>query len=237
MAEIIVISDIHLGSRICQAKHLLRFFHTLSANELILNGDVFDSWDFRHLGKHEWKVLSKLRKLSKRMKVVWINGNHDGPAEIISQLIGIEVKEEYIITSGDKRILILHGHQFDEFITNHPVLTWIGDLIYHILQRIDRTFWIARTVKKASKSFLRNAKKVRMKSVETAKRKKCDFVCCGHTHNPEISENYCNSGSWAELPAHYIEINKGEITLCEFSTESAAKDSDIPEDQLPLLTN
>ena len=234
MADAIIISDLHLGSRICQAKHILQFLNNISTNELILNGDVFDSWDFRQLKKHEWKVLTKIRKLATKIKVVWINGNHDGPAKIISQLLGIQVKEEYVLVSGEKKILILHGHQFDNFINEHPIITWIGDAIYHLMQRIDPSFWMARTAKRASKSFLKNAKKVRIKAIELAKRKKYDYVCCGHTHNPEIFENYYNSGSWAELPEHYLEINKGVIKLCEFSTESAVKDSDTQDALLPL---
>ena len=68
MYDAIVISDLHLGSEISQAKQLVRFLEMLREDiiltrELILNGDVFDSWDFRRLKKNHWKVLSIIRSL------------------------------------------------------------------------------------------------------------------------------------------------------------------------------
>ncbi len=82
MYDAIVISDLHLGSEVCQAKQLVRFLDQIKddllvTRELILNGDVFDSWDFRRLKKNHWKVLSIIRSLSDHVKIVWTSGNHD----------------------------------------------------------------------------------------------------------------------------------------------------------------
>ncbi|MBY0459992.1 MAG: metallophosphoesterase, partial [Gemmataceae bacterium] len=125
MLDAVVISDIHLGSANCQAKYLTHFLATvrkgnLKARQLILNGDVFDSIDFRRLKKHHWKILSELRKLADEMEVVWINGNHDGPAEIVSHLLGVRCADETVVESGGRKILFLHGHRFDEFISRYP---------------------------------------------------------------------------------------------------------------------
>ena len=100
--DAVIISDTHLGSDNCEARQLTRFLESILDGELltqrlILNGDVFDSIDFRRLKKHHWKVLSLLRKLSDRIEISWINGNHDGPAEIISHLLGVEVRDEMIL--------------------------------------------------------------------------------------------------------------------------------------------
>lgn len=128
----------HLGSEICCAKELTEFLEKIEKTDrLILNGDVFDSHDFRRLRKSHWKVLSLLRKLSDDIETVWVAGNHDGPAEIISHLLGTTVTDEYVFESGDKKILCLHGHQFDDFIDNHPFLTWFGDFVYQGLQKVD----------------------------------------------------------------------------------------------------
>ena len=222
MSDAIIISDLHLGSRICQAKLISQFLHQLNTKELILNGDVFDSFDLRPLKKHHWKVICQLRKLAKKIKVVWIIGNHDGPTNNLSTLLGIEVLEEYVLINNNTKILILHGHQFDNFMNKHPMLTHIGDFIYHMMQRVDPSFWIARNAKKMSKLFLRNAKKVKTKAVAYA---------------------YYNSGSWAELPAHYIEITDGIITLkefnklCKFTTDSAASVSDTLDALYPSSEN
>ena len=89
MHDAIIISDLHLGSDVCQAKSLNHFLDNLkNTNKLILNGDVFDSWDFRRLKSSHFKILSKIRHLSQSMEVIWIHGNHDGPCEIVSHLLG-----------------------------------------------------------------------------------------------------------------------------------------------------
>src|SRR6478672_2182761 len=117
MLDAVVISDIHLGSANSQAKALGRFLEevrrgALATRRLILNGDVFDSIDFRRLKKHHWNVLSELRKLSDEVEITWINGNHDGPADVVSHLLGVEVSEELVVESGGRRVLFLHGHRF-----------------------------------------------------------------------------------------------------------------------------
>ena len=111
MDDAIIISDIHLGSEVSQSKKLIKFFEEIEngsrlVKSLIINGDLFDSWDFRKLKKNHWKVLSHIRKLSKSLHIVYVNGNHDGPAEIISHLLGVDFLEEYIFESGGKKILV-----------------------------------------------------------------------------------------------------------------------------------
>ena len=103
--DAMVISDLHLGSDNCQAKAAAAFLQEIlegrhPTRRLIINGDVFDSIDFRRLKKTHWKVLSQIRHLSDKMEVIWIAGNHDGSAEIVSHLLGVRVVEEYILRSG-----------------------------------------------------------------------------------------------------------------------------------------
>src|SRR5262249_18727011 len=225
MLDAVVLSDIHLGSDNTQAKQLCQFLEQiadgeLSAARLILNGDVFDSIDFRRLNKHHWKVLSLIRKLSNMLEVVWICGNHDGSAEIVSHLLGVEVVEEFVLQSGGRRILLFHGHIFDEFLDNHPILSWLGDVLYWLLQRIDRSHHLAKVAKKGSKTFLHCARKIQAGAEALAQRHGCDAVCCGHTHHPVVSTegpvHYFNSGSWTELPCTYLTIDQGEIRLHTF---------------------
>jgi UDP-2,3-diacylglucosamine pyrophosphatase LpxH len=222
MYDALIISDLHLGSNVCQAKQINSFLKKietgeLSTKELILNGDVFDSWDFRRIKKQQWKVLSNLRSLSDNVKITWINGNHDGPAEIISHLLGISVTEEYFLVSGDRNILVLHGHVFDEFISDHPIITWVADTIYHLIQRIDRNFYWARSIKKASKTFLRCSELIQIRALDYAEKYKANVVCCGHTHLEvayiEEEVKYYNSGCWTELPCHYLTIRDGIVNV------------------------
>jgi UDP-2,3-diacylglucosamine pyrophosphatase LpxH len=227
--DAVILSDIHLGSENCQARALTHFLEGLLAGRrptarLILNGDVFDSIDFRRLKKSHWKVLSLLRKLSDKIDIIWLVGNHDGSAEIVSHLLGVRVEDEYVLTSGGRRLMVLHGHVFDEFIDSHPFLTWVGDVVYGLLQKIDRSHDFAKWAKHRSKAFLRNAQKIRAKSVEYARRHGCDAVCCGHTHHAAADAggpvHYYNSGCWTEKPCHYLTVRAGRVEVHAFHEET-----------------
>lgn len=221
MNDSVVISDIHLGSGVCQAKKVRDFLlsvehGSIPTKEIIINGDLFDSWDFRKLKGSHWKVLSQMRSLSKSKHIVWINGNHDGPAEIISHLIGVEFVEEYMFESGGKKILALHGDRFDNVITRFPMLTKFADNAYRMIQRIDKSFYLAKLAKNSSKTFMRCSEQIKQKAKAYAQRKGADAVLCGHTHlavQDRDEVEYHNSGCWTEHQCHYIEVKNGEIAL------------------------
>lgn len=231
MYDAVVISDIHLGSENCQARELVRFLDAVRRGEvptrrLILNGDVFDSIDFRRLKKQHWKVLSLLRKLSDDVDVIWLNGNHDGPADVISPLLGVTVADEAVVESGGRRVLFLHGHRFDQFLSRFPLVTRVADRLYNLLQWLDPTHKFATMAKKNSKTFLRCTAKIEHQSVEYAARKGCDVVCCGHTHHAVANTGgrvaYFNSGCWTERPCHYLTVRDGVVDVCAFQEEGAA---------------
>jgi UDP-2,3-diacylglucosamine pyrophosphatase LpxH len=218
--DAVVISDLHLGSDNCQAKAAAAFLQDildgrLSTRRLIINGDVFDSIDFRRLKKTHWKVLSQIRHLSDKIQVVWIAGNHDGSADIVSHLLGVQVVEEFILRSGQQNILIIHGHQFDEFINDHPILTCLADAIYWLLQKIDRTHYVARLAKTRSKTFIRCAAKIKDGARRRATELDCSAAICGHTHHAESLTDhavaYHNSGCWTENPPTYLTVRAGKI--------------------------
>lgn len=219
--DAIIISDIHLGSDVSQCEKILLFLENIKNNslltkELIINGDLFDSWDFRKLKKNHWKVLSLIRKISKNIHVVWINGNHDGPAEIISHLIGVDFLEEYLLISNNKKILILHGDKFDNFISEHPIFTKLADNFYRLIQKIDKSFYLAKLAKKSSKTFLRCSEQIKEKAKNYGKIKNVNAVICSHTHaaiEDKDQIEYYNTGCWTEVPCHYVEIKQGEIKL------------------------
>lgn len=217
MNDITIISDLHLGSEVCQSKSLLSFLSNLKTRTLILNGDIFDSWNFKRLKKAHWNILSELRHLSKKTQIIWLSGNHDGPADLISHILGIDIYDEYIIETDNNRILILHGDVFDKFIVKHPIVTFCADCIYKVLQKIDASFWIAHKVKTTSKTFLRCTERIRHSAIEYALSKGCNIVICGHTHLVSTYTNYnvtyFNCGCWTELPAHYITINNEIIKI------------------------
>ncbi|MGL6097968.1 MAG: UDP-2,3-diacylglucosamine diphosphatase [Fimbriiglobus sp.] len=241
MFDALVISDTHLGSDNCQARPLVHFLEAirhgdLRTRRLILNGDVFDSIDFRRLRKQHWKVLSLVRKLSDQIEIVWINGNHDGPADTVSHLLGVDVRDEYVVESAGRRVMFLHGHRFDEFIERYPLTSKVADWMYRWLQRLDKSHTIARTAKHNSKAFLRNSSKIETAAIAYAAQRGCDAVCCGHTHHPLANAtgpvHYFNSGCWTDRPCHYLTLADGVVELAAYhdlAEEPAEAEVPLPD--------
>lgn len=211
-----IVSDIHLGSDVSRSAALLRLLRRLDCKRLILNGDVFDDLNFKRLSKSDWKFLSYLRKLSnpkRGCEVVWVAGNHDGVAEILSHLLGVPVYEEYTWEFEGKRYLAIHGHQFDSFITERVLLTEIATRFYLILQKADRhNQRLSRWVKRSSKTWLRLSDKIACDAIAYARRYAADVIFCGHTHIPLRMQlegiEYLNSGCWTDIPSQFITIDQ-----------------------------
>lgn len=232
VSDALVISDLHLGSHVCQSELLVSFLESvlskdLPTRRLVLNGDVFDSLDVR-LGKYQWKVLSLLRKLASDLDLVWVRGNHDGVgAETVAHLLGIELVEEHAFLSGLNTILCIHGHQWDSFDTDHPYLTALGDWCYRQLQLLDPSHGAARWAKLSSKTFLRCADRVRRGAYLEATEQLVDVVICGHTHHPKAPLSdintygplYYNAGCWTERPCHYISVRDSVVSLQSYAGE------------------
>jgi metallophosphoesterase superfamily enzyme len=117
LVDTIIISDIHLGSDVARSREVLELLRSYRFRRLILNGDVFDDLNFKRLSKDDWRLLSYFRKISsprRGIDVIWVVGNHDGGvAEILTHLLGVPVHEEYAFEVAGRRILAIHGHQFD----------------------------------------------------------------------------------------------------------------------------
>lgn len=227
MHDAIVISDIHLGAHNCQSNLIYSFMEKIESKEvktsrLIIAGDLFDSFNSR-LNKQEWKILGLFRKLTKDLELIWVKGNHDSysSASTVAHLIGADFyTNHYIMESGKKKVIILHGDIFDDFLTDHPILTWVSDWIYWLLQKVDRSHYIAKTAKQNSKKYLHCSEVVENQALIYASKIKCDLVCCGHTHLAIEKEAYFNSGSWTEIPSSYLSIENGIIKLCFVNQKS-----------------
>ena len=91
------------------------------SRELVINGDIFDDLNFKRLTKRHFACLKIIRRNSDRddFHLVWVRGNHDGPADIISHIVGVDILDEYVYSNGRLQLLILHGDQFDTFITHY----------------------------------------------------------------------------------------------------------------------
>lgn len=215
MHDAIHISDLHLGSDLCHVVALEHFLgHLPPTRRLILGGDVLEATDHRLRRKH-WHVLSLLRKLSDDVEVIWIRGNHDHDAEAVAHLIGAAwYKECYAYTSGEKMILCTHGDQWDEFIRQRPILTWLADRTYLLAQKIAPDF--AHYLKHSSKTYLRCTEKVKAKALRWGHGHGADMVVCGHTHAPELLGEYANTGSWTDHRLTFLTMTDGEGELQDY---------------------
>jgi UDP-2,3-diacylglucosamine pyrophosphatase LpxH len=219
--DCLIISDLHLGSDVCQAKLLEEFLEwaATSTRELIINGDIFDDLNFKRLSKSHFACLRSIRRHSDRedIRLIWIRGNHDGPADIVSHIVGVEIKEEYIFDNGQIKLLILHGDQFDHFITKYKYITAVGCGLFYYIQKL-APHRAARWVRRISKRWQRNSQLIQRSAIEFAKSKGCQFVTCGHTHLPLVADvdgiRYINSGSWTEYPpCPFVSVRGTDVRL------------------------
>jgi UDP-2,3-diacylglucosamine pyrophosphatase LpxH len=221
--DTLIISDLHLGSEVSQAKAALRMLKSIEFERLILLGDIFCDLDFSRLNKDHWHFLGYIRKLSnpKRGKiVVWVEGNHDkGLSKLMSHLVGVSVYQQYQWTIDGKRHIAVHGHQFDRFSVENGILCSFGVSIYMLLQKVDsKSQRFTRMLDRLNTRWLGLAAKVRRGAFHLASVKAAQRVFCGHTHvaASEYSNgiHYVNAGSWTTLCPSYVMVNADAATLC-----------------------
>ena len=185
--DCIVISDLHLGSDVCQAKLLEEFliWAVEHCRELVINGDIFDDLNFKRLTKRHFACLKVIRRNSDRddFRLVWVRGNHDGPADIVSHIVGVEILDEYVYDNGQVQLLIMHGDQFDTFTTAYPLLTEVACGVFYFIQKY-MPHRAARWIRRISKRWQRNSQLVESRAIEYAEGRGFRFVTCGHTHLP-----------------------------------------------------
>jgi UDP-2,3-diacylglucosamine pyrophosphatase LpxH len=219
--DCIVISDLHLGSDVCQARLLEEFliWAVEHCRELVINGDIFDDLNFKRLTRRHFACLKVIRRNTDRadVRVVWVRGNHDGPADIISHIVGVQILDEYVYDNGEIRLLILHGDQFDTITTDYPWLTEIACGIFYYIQK-----WMphraARWIRRITKRFQRNSQLIARRASEYAASRGFRFVTCGHTHLGLVEEHdgvhYVNSGTWTEAPpCPFVVVQGNEVRL------------------------
>jgi UDP-2,3-diacylglucosamine pyrophosphatase LpxH len=214
--DILIFSDVHLGSKSCKAAKLLKILKKIKANKIIIAGDLFDHHNLRRLNKDHWKVLSKLRKLSKKSEIIYLIGNHCFlKAEFMSILLGFKCKNDYIIQYKNNKILIVHGDIFDIYFTKYKIMTNIIIKLYYFVRKhtpfADDFFSI---FKGKSNSFIEKSSKVKENALVYIDKNNFNQVICGHTHVAEVSNEYINLGSFCEETCSYLTIDKkGNIKL------------------------
>lgn len=220
--EVVVLSDIHLGTYGCRAEELLSYLRSIKPGMVILNGDIIDMWQFRrsYFPVSHMKVLKKLMKLAAKVPVYYITGNHDEALRRYSPatLGKLRLLDRLELVLHGERYWFFHGDVFDGSMQHAKWLAKLGGTGYDLLIRLNNlTNWFLVLMGRPRMSFSKRIKQ----SVKRAVRYIGDFertaatiavhegfqhVVCGHIHQPQMrritlangSVNYMNSGDWIE---------------------------------------
>ncbi len=238
--DIVIISDVHLGTFGCHAKELLNYLSSIKVDTLILNGDFVDMWQFkkRYFPKEHMMVLQRILKMAaKGTRVYYITGNHDDALRRYSDFSSgnIHLRDKLVLQLKDKKYWVFHGDIFDVFIKYSPFIAKLGGKGY------DWLIWINRHINRMrmalGMSRLSFAKKVKHRvkeavkfisdfedtAIQLAAEEGYDYVICGHIHRPQMRSvetrgkkvTYLNSGDWVEnLTA--LEYQWGQWSIYEY---------------------
>ncbi len=233
------LSDIHLGSRGCNADQLLDFLKNTESDYLILVGDIIDFWALkRHVfwpTSMNTIIQKVLRKARHGTKIIFIPGNHD---EILREYIGlsfgdIELHDNYTHTLADgRKVFCIHGDIYDVITRYHKWIAVLGDIGYETLLWINRIQNKVRTIIGLGHWSLSAFIKYRVKEAvsfigdyedtvaKEAKHLNVDAILCGHIHHAEIKYingiQYINTGDWVESCTAIVEHQTGELELIKW---------------------
>ena len=239
--DIVVISDIHLGTYGCHARELHQYLKSIQPRTLVLNGDIFDMWNFKksYFPTDHMEVVRRLLKMAVNgTKVYYLTGNHDDVLRKFGEMsLGlIHLRNKLVFQVDGKTHWVFHGDVFDSSIQRARWLAKLGSEGYDLLIRINRMINLTRRlfgfgpvsfsarVKKSVKSAVKYISDFEDTAINIAAEKDYDYVICGHIHQPQMREvvtpegkviTYMNSGDWIEhLSA--LEYCNGSWSIYEY---------------------
>lgn len=240
----IFLSDIHLGTRGCQAHLLLDFLRHHDAEVIYLVGDIVDGWRMRRSWywpqEHNDVVQKLLRKGRKGTRIVYVPGNHD---EFLRDYVGthfggVEVIDSILHETADGRaFLVIHGDQFDIVVRHAKWLAFFGDWAYSVAlsvstginivrRRLGLTYWsLSAWAKLKVKNAVNFIGSFEEALAGEARRRGADGVICGHIHHATMHDRfgvrYVNTGDWVESCTAVVETHDGELEIVRWTTSAA----------------
>lgn len=258
--DVVVISDVHLGTYGCHSKELLRYLKSIKPKTVILNGDIIDIWQFSksYFPKSHMKVIKLLMNwITKGIKTYYITGNHD---EMMRKFVGFKMGSFTIVNKvvleleESKKAWIFHGDVFDVTMQHSKWLAKLGAIGYDTLILINSfaNFVSQKIFKKGKLSFskkIKNSVKTAVKFINNFEQTAADigisngydYVVCGHIHQPEMRQlsnshgsiMYMNAGDWIEnLTA--LEYTNGEWRIYKYSDAEFEKEQEEKEEETDL---
>ncbi|AWV20412.1 UDP-2,3-diacylglucosamine hydrolase (plasmid) [Roseomonas mucosa] len=239
----VFLSDLHLGLRASRADLLLDFLGDMDCGRIVLVGDIVDGWRLRKSwywdAHHDEVIRLLLRKAREGVEILYIPGNHD---EMFRDWVGLEVAGIHLVqqaehvTADGRRLLVMHGDEFDSVVRYWPLLAHLGDWAYDAALLLNRWFnttrrrmgypywslsqWLKRRVKEAVKAIDRFEESL----AHEALRGGYDGVICGHIHHAEMRDiggvTYMNTGDWVESCTALVEHPDGRFELLDWSRRS-----------------
>lgn len=241
------ISDIHLGTRGCNADLLMDFLKHTESQTLYLVGDIVDGWRLRKkwfwAARHNDVVRRILKKAKRGTQVIYIPGNHDEAFRpyVGLNLGGIDIAAEAIHHTADgRRLLVLHGDEFDGVVLYARWLAFLGDAAYVLLlrmnvavnvirRRLGLPFWsLSAYLKRRVKNAVDYVCRFEQAIAREARLRGADGVVCGHIHAAEIRTIdgvlYCNDGDWVESCTALVEHADGRLELIHWAEQVRQRD-------------
>jgi UDP-2,3-diacylglucosamine pyrophosphatase LpxH len=239
------ISDLHLGSTQCQADVLLDFLKHNDSDKLYLVGDIIDFWSLSKKmywpTTHNTIIQKVLRKARHGTQVVYVPGNHDeNIREYDGYVFGdIVVKNSDIhVTTSGKKLLIVHGDEYDTIARYHKWLAKLGSKSYDFLLELNRWlralrlllgfrshFSLAAYLKFKVKNAVQFISDYEESIVATLRDEGLDGVVCGHIHHAELKDMegflYINTGDFVESCTAVVELQDGSIQLMHWRPEAS----------------
>ena len=258
--DIVVISDVHLGTYGCHADELFKYLKSVRPKQLILNGDIIDIWQFkkRYWPKSHMKIIKLIMEwVTKGVKVHYITGNHD---EMLRKFVGLKlgkfsISNKIVLNVSGKKAWIFHGDVFDVSMQHAKWIAKLGAIGYDFLILLNRAVnYISRKmgrgrvsmskrIKNGVKSAIKFINDFEQIAADIAIENEFDYVICGHIHQPEIkkisnskgSVTYLNSGDWIEnLTA--LEYYQGKWSLYHYEKDLLVRDQQVEEkEQIEVL--
>ena len=240
------ISDIHLGTRGCNSALLIDFLDATDSDTMYLVGDIIDGWRMKKRfywpAAHNDIVWRVMKRAKRGTRVVYIPGNHD---EMFRQFTGmsfggVEIRRKAIHETADgRKLLVLHGDEFDAIMLAHRWLAVVGDFAYEWLMRCNyavnkvrtwmgKPYWsLSKTAKHKVKNAVEFISRFEEAVAHEAGIRGVDGVVCGHIHNAEMREiggiEYYNDGDWVEGCTALVEHMDGRMEILHWADEIKAR--------------
>lgn len=221
--DVLVISDVHLGTYGCHAKELLKYLKSVNPKILILNGDIIDIWQFSksYFPEAHTKIIRKILKfVSDGVPVYYLTGNHDEMLRKFADfnMGGLQLLNKLVLEIDHKKAWFFHGDVFDITMQHSKWLAKLGAIGYDSLIIINsfvnwflvkmgkKKYSFSQKIKASVKEAVKFINQFEHTAAELAIENKYAYVVCGHIHHAEIREieneqgkvTYLNSGDWVE---------------------------------------